>query len=158
MYDKFERNQKILDIRRNKTPLVIEAQQKLLDHKERVENLRVGNSLHNKYKIPFSQRELAELGSFSFDTYNKAKNTRYGFNIEILVSIAVLFDVSLDWLILGEEKEFSIHDKIESVENVHLLEQLIEQQRGRITQYEEQVAELKDKLRRAEAELSQKRG
>ena len=56
-----------------------------------------------------SQREMAALLKISQGTYNNWENGRTQPSIEQLISLAVIFDVSVDYLIGNAEEISSVH-------------------------------------------------
>jgi transcriptional regulator with XRE-family HTH domain len=62
---------------------------------KRIKQLRKDNKL--------TQEQMAERLCLSLEHYGKFEAGKRGCSIDVLVSIAIEFDVSLDYLILGKE-------------------------------------------------------
>ena len=65
-------------------------------------------------KKGMSQSDLAEAISIHVKTVSKAERGVVGLSVDNLVLIAQYFEVSLDYLILGNSGERSIFERIES--------------------------------------------
>ena len=68
----------------------------------------------------FSQNELAEKLNISPEHYRAVESGRHGCSIDLLVDLATLFDVSLDYLVLGRRLHSdsnSIRDKLLELED-----------------------------------------
>ena len=57
-----------------------------------------------RVELGFTQAPLAEKLNISLDYYRSIETGRRGGSIDIIVEIAAIFDVSLDYLILGRLK------------------------------------------------------
>lgn len=78
-------------------------------------------------KKGMSQSDLAEAISIHVKTVSKAERGVVGLSVDNLVLIAQYFEVSLDYLILGNSGERSIFERIESqpVEKKKKIERII---------------------------------
>lgn len=71
---------------------------------KRIKNLRVARGL--------SQNALAENVGIHYKTVSKAERGVTGLSVDNLIQIAQYFEVTLDYLILGEKEKLPIFSKL----------------------------------------------
>lgn len=76
----------------------------LVESGKRIKNLRKEKGL--------SQNALAETLGIHVKTVSKAERGIIGLSVDNLIQISSYFNVSLDYLILGQNKELNIFDRI----------------------------------------------
>ena len=76
----------------------------LVESGKRIKNLRKEKGL--------SQNALAETLGINVKTVSKAERGIIGLSVDNLIQISSYFNVSLDYLILGQNKELNIFDRI----------------------------------------------
>lgn len=85
-----------------------------VDTGKRVQNLRKEKEL--------TQEQLSEKLNITTDYLGKIETGRRGCSIEVLIDIALFFDVSLDYLVLGKPMAADLRQQMDSA--LHVLEDL----------------------------------
>ncbi len=90
----------------------------------RFNSIEFGMRIRNlREKAKYTKGQFAELLDISMEHLKSIESGRRNCSINVMIQISLIFDVSLDYLILGQDSRFETV-KMEIQEAVNLLEQI----------------------------------
>jgi len=70
----------------------------------------MGDKLKSKrVRLGYTQEKIAELTNISYSTYSKIENAIQSPSLDTLIRISVVLDISIDYLIFGNEYDKKCH-------------------------------------------------
>lgn len=76
----------------------------------------MGDKLKSKrIQLGYTQEKVAELTNISYSTYSKIENTIQSPSLDTLIRISVVLDISMDYLIFGNENTKKCHTDISDI-------------------------------------------